>query len=365
MVLLVVESFFLLGIVVPVRIEGSSMAPTLLGERANVACPHCEWAFDVAADQLSRQRGLWCPACDQRFPLPEVVALRQGDRVMVDRTRYVWGPPRRWDVVVLHPVDRPEKLSVKRVVGLPGEQVEFRHGDLWVDGQVVHKGLPEQLRQRLLIHTDREELRWWRADSPHWMWDRGAWRHGGDAPATLRLVPPGKQGITNELPTNQILVQPLAPVADLMVTCHATFLSAGTLELRAEFAEGRVESLRYVPTGVGGARELLFSLFDQQLLLAAEDEVLERRVSAEPWPGAPRLELVATGQVQLEKLTLWRDLHYHTRPTDRPPAAGWNLHDGEYFVVGDNVARSSDSRNWPAPGLSTRQIVGGLLYRPR
>jgi signal peptidase I len=57
--------------------------------------------------------------------------LKPGDVLLVDRRAYVNSQPRRGDVVVA----RYQKgLVVKRIVGLPGEQVEVKNGALFIDG---------------------------------------------------------------------------------------------------------------------------------------------------------------------------------------------------------------------------------------
>jgi len=57
-------------------------------------------------------------------------ALRGGDRVLVDTSAYHTGGPGRFDVVGLHAPDI-SGLSIRRVVGLPGDRVQIRA----VDGQ--------------------------------------------------------------------------------------------------------------------------------------------------------------------------------------------------------------------------------------
>ncbi len=68
--------------------------------------------------------------------------LKNGNRVFVWRLPYLFGRPRRFDVVICHyPGRRVKKLPflhqafVKRVVGLPGETLEVIEGVLHVDGQ--------------------------------------------------------------------------------------------------------------------------------------------------------------------------------------------------------------------------------------
>ncbi len=57
-------------------------------------------------------------------------SLEAGDRLVVDRIGYQWGPVRRFDVVVFECPDSPGVDYVKRVLGLPGETVQLREGDL-------------------------------------------------------------------------------------------------------------------------------------------------------------------------------------------------------------------------------------------
>ena len=49
------------------------------------------------------------------------------------RGKYLFGKPRRGDVVIIRYADKVYFL--KRIVGLPGETVEFRNGDLYINGQ--------------------------------------------------------------------------------------------------------------------------------------------------------------------------------------------------------------------------------------
>jgi len=51
-----------------------------------------------------------------------------------NRLAYCWRSPRRGDVVCLR-LAGPHVLLLKRVVGLPGETVEFRQGRLFINGQ--------------------------------------------------------------------------------------------------------------------------------------------------------------------------------------------------------------------------------------
>lgn len=45
--------------------------------------------------------------------------------------------PQRFDVVVLHPPNDLDELYLKRVIGLPGERIDYQHGQLLVNGRGI------------------------------------------------------------------------------------------------------------------------------------------------------------------------------------------------------------------------------------
>lgn len=66
-------------------------------------------------------------------------ALDNGDLLVVDKKAYIDTRPRRGDIVVARSWD---EWIVKRVVGLPGETVELRSGELYIDGQRFQETYP-------------------------------------------------------------------------------------------------------------------------------------------------------------------------------------------------------------------------------
>ena len=131
--LAVLRGIAIQGLIVPVRIAGPSMADTLVGEHLQITCRDCHFPFRCGAAAVPTTGQVVCPncGCRQRSTVPP----RRGDRVLVDRLAYAFSPPRRGDLVALHLPDG--QLSVKRIVGLPGEHLSIRHGDLYINGHIA------------------------------------------------------------------------------------------------------------------------------------------------------------------------------------------------------------------------------------
>jgi len=60
--------------------------------------------------------------------------LKPGDLLLVDKGAYNHAEPSRGDIVVVRYL---AGFVVKRVVGLPGEEVEVRHGRLYINGGLI------------------------------------------------------------------------------------------------------------------------------------------------------------------------------------------------------------------------------------
>ena len=59
--------------------------------------------------------------------------LHNGQRLIVVKASYWFGEPQRGDIIIFsHPVVEGKTL-VKRVIGLPGEQIEIKEGIVYID----------------------------------------------------------------------------------------------------------------------------------------------------------------------------------------------------------------------------------------
>lgn len=67
--------------------------------------------------------------------------LEINDRLIIDKLGYKFTDPKRGDVVVFSPTDALKQqykdAFIKRIIGLPGETVEVKNGQVSVDGEII------------------------------------------------------------------------------------------------------------------------------------------------------------------------------------------------------------------------------------
>lgn len=62
--------------------------------------------------------------------------LDNGDRIIFNKFVYIIGEPKRGDVVI---IKKPHKSYVKRVIGLPGETIEMRDHELYINSELYEQ----------------------------------------------------------------------------------------------------------------------------------------------------------------------------------------------------------------------------------
>lgn len=205
-------------------IPTGSMAPTLMGRHKDVFCEQCGTRFKVnSADdradhlpvikraveqgrisQRDAQRRLdgllcvggQCPQCRYLTPLSDALPTRMrppgagpvepapdysGDRLVVSKSAYSFSDPERWDVAVFKYPGNSQTNYIKRVTGLPGEELRVFQGDLFTRPlgseeafQIARKPPEQVMAMRQFVHdTDHEAAKLIAAGWPL------AWRGGG------------------------------------------------------------------------------------------------------------------------------------------------------------------------------------------
>jgi signal peptidase I len=70
--------------------------------------------------------------------------LQVNDRLIIEKISYHFNPPERGDIIVFWPTDKLKEQQpdlrdafIKRVIGLPGDQVEIRDNQVFINGEML------------------------------------------------------------------------------------------------------------------------------------------------------------------------------------------------------------------------------------
>lgn len=82
--------------------------------------------------------------------------LHVGAHLFCDKLSLRVREPRRGDIVVLRPPTGDDRQFVKRIVGLPGESVELREKELFIDGKPVDEPYAVHTRAQETLAGDSQ-----------------------------------------------------------------------------------------------------------------------------------------------------------------------------------------------------------------
>jgi signal peptidase I len=429
------------GLLRPVRIAGASMAQTLAGDHYQRPCQDCGYLIRFDAEDPLRGNRLVCPNCGFVHHGVGAGECCRGDRVLIDRLSVGPWSPRRWDVVAFRTPGEETTLGVKRLVGLPGERLELRGGDVYVDGRIVRKSLAQLRSFAIPVHDSAYGPSSSAAWPPRWAPESDAsdWKptgkgfsfagshrdpvgrhtpgplHDPTHPARVggsSIGPADSSGnldwltyrhwrcFTSAFPRSEESAildhygyapsesRQLHPVTDLLLVCWLRWESEdGLLAFRADNGRARFVAglrlsdltaaltwndrtvLRTTLPAAAYARgvRVEFATCDQRVALAVDGQTVFE-YDYVPSPDAVRppsrpLALGAAGALlTIERLQVFRDLYYlEPAGLGRDWAAPRALMADEYFVLGDNVPASQDSRHWPTVSLPRRLLLGRVI----
>ena len=348
----------------------------------------------------------------------------RGDKVAVFKLQYRLFQPKRYDLVVFRregPFPKAPGVQetgdalffVKRLVGLPGETLLIKKGDLFL-GETPREPLRKPLEA--ILSTRIPVYRWEPGASLRSAW-QGDWWDGargfrveeegliadpgpsaGAGPVTLTYAPARKAVFDDYIDLDGNLHEGRRPVRDLILEIEVSFLS-GTggvtvvlreegdrfrFLLRARGAGGGGEVLSTVaglersviPPGrfpgfsAGKVYRVAFMNVDDRLLLIVDGaRVFEAPYAANsailnPAPENVPSIRVEGGRVRIQSIGIFRDIHYTSDMGRWAVEHPFTVPEGCYFFLGDNSAESLDSRFFGA--VPARDLVGRpfLVFYP-
>ncbi len=399
---LLVSSLLLLRAlgVEPYGVPTGSMAPALLGHHKDAACPRCGYPVRVGVP-LAEKEGIpvppgvpTCPNCGDALLVDDTPVCR-GDYLLVAKSLYDFRRPRRWETAVFRHPATPARAFVKRVVGLPGELVQLRDGDVFIDHEIARKTLAEARAVRVPVFdmdylpgNDGWAARWEKEprggpatvegrhlrvpaegspEDTQWL----VYRHTRDTSDKARPVS-DEYGYNGGDPSRTA-----EAVHDFLIECDLA-VKSGEGEVAFGLSDGGSEMIAELPVGTlkGGARlsertslgqtvfrtaptvglapgktyHVEFAFVDRRASLAVDGREVMTAVDRPTLDGRTEVirpaRLGARGvDVTVSHFRLFRDVHYLGAGPHLAVAAT-RLGAGEYFVLGDNSPNSDDSRFW-------------------
>lgn len=323
------------------------------------------------------------------------------DRVLVDKLTYLLRDPQRWEVVVFRYPLVTHNNYVKRLVGMPGEELLIQHGDIYTrplgseeEFRIQRKppGVQETLWRPVWPLPATEAERWsgWSLTGHVERADDGELRLGGNGAATLgsTIRDEYRHGypaaIFYRIPVTGARASGRSAVGDLKLELRATaeagagplhvHLDCGPFPLGLTLDPARGAARIQPPGGQPVEQALAFTPGEEvEVALAFWDHRVTARVEAgagdlhfaadldlEPQPvTANGVQLHAErGGWRLRPPRLYRDIHYLPPLNDTGPQV-FEIPPGHYFMLGDNTQNSLDSRDWEARLITVRAPGGG------
>ncbi len=408
------------GLLIPVRIAGGSMAESLVGDHFRRICDDCRFPCRYDAALLPRAQRVMCPNCGALNDHPPDSKIERGDRVGIDRWLYRWRRPARWEVVAFRSPEPDHSLGVKRILGLPGEVIEFRQGQVYANGRMIRKSLTQLRDVAQLVHDQRYTSEAGEAARARWQPEPGAsWQpvcsgfqlrpaEGNSVGSSRsfqwlayhhRLGGWTERGTTapiwDSYAYNQGLSRRLHPVDDLLLVGNLRHseqaeqvawevLGAGKrFRVVVDIGQRRATLFRNrqlvdasdlpVPTRRSGTQfelawcdgQLLFALGGRQVFRFRDPSVEEAGDVETAWEETRTVFRMGArgGAWVVDRLQVYRDLYYlDPRSTDQPWQTPYRIGRNSYFVVGDNLPISRDSRH--LGDLSGEKLIGPVRKKP-
>lgn len=392
----------------PLRVVSGSMAPAIEGPRVALECHECGFPFTVDANDLPSDGLAICPNCGCRTNDLSKGRFQLGDVVYADKLAYQFRAPQRWETVIVREPGNERIWAVKRIVGLPGETIEIKDGDVFANGSIVGKNWRYSWWSASQVYSDRHRPRtpskvashWEARDSTSGVWgiddnlyvylptelnisdqatrlggfDWLRYRHGDgrqvtDANAESQNVPGDSKEVGDVwiYPTLELDARStVALVLNLPDRRLEIWLKAGSPDVVVyqNFNYGHPTRVRLDrPLQPATSQSFFFGCLDGNLCFGqGNGRIVEIPLTPQRSSGNVSLAPVEigakNGYARVEDLRVWRDIYYrHPHGIDAPWSLGRPLGEDEYLLLGDHSLISLDSRQW-GRGVKSSEIVG-------
>ena len=80
--------------------------------------------------------------------------LEDGDNLIVDKISYRFTDPDRFDIIVFPYQYQEKTYYIKRIIGMPGETVQVKNGEVYINGEVLDESYGKEMMKYAGIASD-------------------------------------------------------------------------------------------------------------------------------------------------------------------------------------------------------------------
>ncbi|MEC8474451.1 MAG: S26 family signal peptidase [Planctomycetota bacterium] len=348
------------------QVSGPSMAPTLYGECNQWSCGKCGWEnqFFLYQEREDLNSMMPCASCFASSTQVDEIKNYSGDKVRVSRLRESASQELRRGVLVA--VNRDGTTHLKRIVGLPGDRIDLSKFHLNVNSNRIEDLLHDMdtlvPSPWFLVDKDSQARisRWVSFDLDHpndASWVRthdGVWEFSGEKSTWLRFSP----GLGD--PRN--IEAPIWDQFHCNVGVERKLFSVDRLRLSGtSFSSCLMSVIFWTKEGIKKVTQQQTASESFSVSCYEADYVPDKEAALLPVDAKHPIAIHADcGRARISGLEIERSLEYRIRPHDNLDQFPIILKPNQYYVLGDNIPLSIDSRDW-GPILK-EMVVGEIKY---
>jgi len=365
--------------------------PGSYSENTEALCTECanRWTVkypDSGRTMIAKRISARCPNCSYEFERDIGPSdISGGHKILVNKATLMTRPAARWDVIVFKFPEDTTKNYIKRLIGLPGERILIKGGDVYINGEIARKELDVMHAMSYEIFNSELTQKWeklipWRAYDDNWELDverLSVRAHEGESRADFT------KHITGALPYSD--ADSTKAVNDVGIRFTFECEKEGSVFCILDNAE---QAFR-IDIPVGGGNAILsmhdstiaekeidvkpgetcaveFVDFDNRIIIMVNSQEIFRH------DYESELDISSSAEISLgtrdcaaafEKISIYRDIYY-TCEGQYAAGSEYRLGKDEYFALGDNSASSRDSRRWGTVPRENLLGRGFIIFWP-